>query len=202
MLLNYIKLNSKKLITVINYWAIAALAYSFDQILHVPYANQISNEALDKHLSLAFLKKWYLRRKIENFIIFIHNKIIRLRNYEKHVRKLGNQDKCRKYATIDETIEHIISYHFYPQSYISRWNIYACSKVKVNPFPIVKPAGMRNKMGNFIKPKKSIQWHRIRHQTQIITINIVNSLKRSPVFIQTTYNNILLQKAALWFSYN
>lgn len=53
------------------------------------------------------MRNGHLHPETEGFILAIQDKVIRTKNYEKHILKVGIEDKCRKCNTIGETIEHI-----------------------------------------------------------------------------------------------
>lgn len=52
--------------------------------------------------------KGYLFAETEGFIYAIQDKVMRTRNYEKHILKLNVEEVCRKCKASSETIEHII----------------------------------------------------------------------------------------------
>ena len=54
-------------------------------------------------------KKGQLYPETEGFVTAIQDRVIRTRNYEKHILKLDVVDKCRKCGNIGESIEHIMA---------------------------------------------------------------------------------------------
>ncbi|KAL1447249.1 hypothetical protein WDU94_007620 [Cyamophila willieti] len=59
-------------------------------------------------MSTEYNCKGYLYPETEGFISAIQDRVIRTRNYEKHILKTDVIDKCRKCNQFSETIEHVI----------------------------------------------------------------------------------------------
>lgn len=75
--------------------------------LHGRYPNSLSGENIDRRTSIAFISKGYLHPETEGFIFAIQDKVIRTRNYEKHILHFNVSDICRKCHKPGETIEHV-----------------------------------------------------------------------------------------------
>lgn len=81
-----------------------------DKVLHGKYPRALNNPEVDKESSLLWLKEGRLHPETEGFITAIQDRIIRTRNYEKHILKVsGVNDICRKCKAMGETIEHVIA---------------------------------------------------------------------------------------------
>lgn len=92
--------------------------------LHGRYPSQLSANHINKIESVRFLTKGYLQPETEGFFMAIQDKVIRTKNYEKHILKMGTVDKCRKCNLPGETIEHITSGcpNLADNDYLSRHN--------------------------------------------------------------------------------
>jgi hypothetical protein len=55
---------------------------------------------------LLWLSAGYVCPETEDFAVAIHDGVIKNRNYQKHCLRVEVIDKCRKYGTVSETIEH------------------------------------------------------------------------------------------------
>lgn len=75
--------------------------------LHGRYPGQVFEEGIDRRSSFDYLQKGYLHPETEGFIAAIQDKVVRTRNYERHILKTSVVDKCRKCGTPGETIEHV-----------------------------------------------------------------------------------------------
>ncbi|XP_030765533.1 uncharacterized protein LOC115889621 [Sitophilus oryzae] len=78
-----------------------------EKILHGKYPLQLAAAHIDKTTSISFLKYGNLHPETEGFMLAIQDRIMRTRNYEKHILKTDTIDVCRKCAKPGETIEHI-----------------------------------------------------------------------------------------------
>ncbi|XP_008480774.1 uncharacterized protein LOC103517514 [Diaphorina citri] len=77
--------------------------------LHGRYPKSLENEMVDREMSLEYMRKGYLFAETEGFLTAIQDRVIRTKNYEKHILKLdGVVDRCRKCKVHNETIEHVI----------------------------------------------------------------------------------------------
>ncbi|KAI5742634.1 hypothetical protein M8J77_009439 [Diaphorina citri] len=77
--------------------------------LHGRYPKSLENEMVDREMSLEYMRKGYLFAETEGFLTAIQDRVIRTKNYEKHILKLdGVVDICRKCKVHNETIEHVI----------------------------------------------------------------------------------------------
>lgn len=79
------------------------------QVLHGKFPKQLEGENIDKIASLSWLSAGQLYPETEGFLMAIQDRVIRTRNYEKHILQLEIDDKCRKCGTAGESIEHIIA---------------------------------------------------------------------------------------------
>nr|CAI5868752.1 unnamed protein product [Callosobruchus analis] len=70
--------------------------------LHGKYLAELSQT---HNRSLILLTKGYLYPETEGFITTIHDGVIGIRNYEKHILKLSHEDRCRRCKGPGETIE-------------------------------------------------------------------------------------------------
>ncbi|KAL1446836.1 hypothetical protein WDU94_012201 [Cyamophila willieti] len=78
--------------------------------LHGKYPTSINNPAIDKKSSLEWNKIGYLHPETHGFVSAIQDKVIRTRNYEKHVMKMNDViDVCRKCKRPGESIEHVMN---------------------------------------------------------------------------------------------
>jgi hypothetical protein len=80
-----------------------------NKTLHGIHPNLLRQQHIDKTLSNNWLKYSGLYAETEGFIIAIQDKIIKTKNYTKHIIKDNTitNDTCRKCKTQKETIEHI-----------------------------------------------------------------------------------------------
>ncbi|KAL1454809.1 hypothetical protein WDU94_008943 [Cyamophila willieti] len=76
--------------------------------IHGRYINQIQDQNVNKTLSFNWLKRGELHPETEGFYMAIQDKVMRTKNYEKHILKIDVEDKCRKCHRDGETIEHIV----------------------------------------------------------------------------------------------
>uniref|UniRef100_A0A336M9S3 CSON013850 protein n=1 Tax=Culicoides sonorensis TaxID=179676 RepID=A0A336M9S3_CULSO len=77
--------------------------------LHGRYPTSLENTLVDKKSSLQWLKTGHLYPETEGFVMAIQDRVMRTRNYEKHVLKMNVVDKCRKCNAVGESIEHIMA---------------------------------------------------------------------------------------------
>jgi hypothetical protein len=61
---------------------------------------------VDKESSLLWLSTGYVCPEMEGFAVTIHDGIVKNRNYQKQCLGVEVTDRCRKYDTVGETIEH------------------------------------------------------------------------------------------------
>jgi len=80
-----------------------------EKVLHGRFPAFLNEEGIDKAVSLTWLKDGHLYSETEGFVMAIQDRVIRTRNYEKHILKLDVVDKCRKCGNIGESIEHIMA---------------------------------------------------------------------------------------------
>lgn len=78
-----------------------------EKSLHGKYPVQLTSNTIDKPLSTTYLQKGYLYPATEGFIQAIQDKVIRTKNYEKHILKINVNDVCRKCGLAGENIEHV-----------------------------------------------------------------------------------------------
>jgi hypothetical protein len=77
--------------------------------LHGRFPKMLEEAYVDKKGTLQFLLKGQLYPETEGFVCAIQDRVIRTRNYEKHIMKMNVDDRCRKCGRVGETIEHIVS---------------------------------------------------------------------------------------------
>lgn len=80
-----------------------------ENILHGKFPNLLDEDHIDRSASLQWLADGSLYPETEGFIMAIQNRIIRTKNYEKHILKLNVTDKCRRCDCMGESIEHIMA---------------------------------------------------------------------------------------------
>lgn len=78
-----------------------------EKVLHGKYPAQLSSDNVDKQVSISFIRNGYLQPETEGFLFAIQDKVMRTRNYERHILQLNTNDVCRKCLQRGETIEHI-----------------------------------------------------------------------------------------------
>lgn len=79
-----------------------------NKALHGRYPKFLDDNSIDKKMSTQYNSKGYLYAETEGFMSAIQDKVIRTKNYEKHILKIDVDDKCRKCGSYPETIEHVI----------------------------------------------------------------------------------------------
>lgn len=79
------------------------------KILHGKFPASLDDPNIDKENSLTWLRKGVLHPETEGFVISIQDRVIRTRNYEKHILNKNVQDTCRKCGAANETIDHVIA---------------------------------------------------------------------------------------------
>lgn len=77
------------------------------KVLHGKYPTDLEKNEIDKDTSILWLKKGYLHPETEGFMMAIQDGVIKTRNYEKHILKSNQEDRCRKCNNVGESIEHI-----------------------------------------------------------------------------------------------
>lgn len=77
--------------------------------LHGRYPNSLDGDNIDKKASTTFITTGYLHPETEGFLFAIQDKVIRTRNYERHIMHLRVEDNCRRCGRPGETIEHVIA---------------------------------------------------------------------------------------------
>jgi hypothetical protein len=78
------------------------------KILHGKFPKLLDEYNIDKEATLHWLKEGYLYPETEGFVIAIQDRVIRTKNYERHILKMATVDKCRKCGMSGESIEHIM----------------------------------------------------------------------------------------------
>ena len=68
----------------------------------------IDNPYVDKEISLQWIVDGALYPETEGFMAAIQDRVMRTRNYERHVLKMDIEDRCRKCGNTGEPIEHVI----------------------------------------------------------------------------------------------
>lgn len=78
-------------------------------ILHGKFPNSLLDPMIDKSASLKWLSNGFLYPETEGFVAAIQDRVIRTKNYEKHILKTNDIDKCRRCGNNGESIEHIMA---------------------------------------------------------------------------------------------
>ena len=79
-----------------------------NKALHGKFPRLLEEPHIDKALTHQWIRDGQLYPETEGFVMAIQDRVIRTRNYEKHVLKIKTEDRCRKCGNIGETIEHIM----------------------------------------------------------------------------------------------
>ena len=77
--------------------------------LHGKFPNLLHGEHVNKSTSLKWLQTGHLYPETEGFVMAIQDRVIRTKNYEKHILKNDVVDKCRKCGNVGESIEHVMA---------------------------------------------------------------------------------------------
>jgi hypothetical protein len=77
--------------------------------LHGRYPKSLDTANIDKKASLQWIYQGHLYPETEGFVFAIQDRVIKTRNYQKHILKMDVVDTCRKCGRGGESIEHIMS---------------------------------------------------------------------------------------------
>lgn len=121
----------------VNNWKIKTLHGKFPSLISEPWVDRVA--------SLEWLTQGQLYPETEGFVMAVQDRVMRTRNYEKHILKEDVIDRCRKCNEYGESIEHIMS---------------GCSFLANNAY-----LGRHNQVAKLIHRELALKYKLIREET-------------------------------------